>query len=177
MRALKTLMTTAVATAAFAAGSATTAPPTALAAPIYPIPDSDGFYAPPGDLGARANGDVLQSRPVPAAGFLDATAWQIQYRSTNSAGTPIAAGRLCCFRLQFFPGVPRVPVYERHGSNDPVPVGLAQGVAGCYCSAGVPVLFDVIPGADHGAAIAPGAARAFGYLGDRFAGLPAPSNC
>ncbi|MFD4368218.1 hypothetical protein [Rhodococcus sp. NPDC058521] len=36
-------------------------------------------------------------------------------------------------------------------------------------------LFE-LPGADHGTAMA-GAAGASGYLGDRFAGVPAPSNC
>ncbi|WP_255450359.1 lipase family protein [Skermania sp. ID1734] len=79
--------------------------------------------------------------------------------------------------LQLYPGVPRIPIYEWHGSADQVPMALAQNMAGRYCAAGVPVLFDVIPGADHGAATAPGAMRAFGWIGDRFAGMPAPSNC
>lgn len=394
MRALRTLLATAVAGVAITVG----APPSALAAPLYPVPNSDGFYSAPGDLGARANGDVLASRPVPAAGYPGATAWQIKFRSTNSSGAPIAAvttvllpvgggmnrplvsyqpfvnslglqcapshtlfngglqeasalnlllargwavavpdhlgptsaygaaklgGRIvldgiravkrfgpaglggspvgmagysgggmatgfaaalapsyapelpivgaaqggvpvnigqlaldlggspsplfglgfaaamglereypqsvffseslkpegvalrdqianaCTDQiisaganksysqvangplqanagttavlhensLELYPGVPRTPIYEWGGSADQVPVGLAQGMAGRYCDAGVPVLFDVIPGADHGAAIAPGSARAFGWLGDRFAGLPAPSNC
>ncbi|MCM6776352.1 lipase family protein [Nocardia sp. CDC159] len=78
---------------------------------------------------------------------------------------------------EIYPGVPRAPVYQWAGGNDEVNPWLARDVAGRYCAAGDPVLFEIIPGADHGTAIAPGAARAFGYLGDRFANLPAPSNC
>ncbi|WP_083905861.1 lipase family protein [Nocardia transvalensis] len=79
--------------------------------------------------------------------------------------------------LETYPGVPRVPVYQWAGGNDVVNPWLARDVAGRYCAAGTPVQFDIIPGADHGAAIAPGSVNAFAYLGDRFAGLPAPSNC
>ncbi|MBD0323282.1 MAG: lipase [Aldersonia sp.] len=79
--------------------------------------------------------------------------------------------------LQLYPGVPRTPIYAWHGSADQVPLDLVRQTTGRYCAAGVPVLLDVIPGADHGAAIPPGSARAFGYLGDRFAGVPAPTNC
>jgi hypothetical protein len=39
------------------------------------------------------------------------------------------------------------------------------------------VLFELIPGADHNTAIAQGAPQAYTYLADRFAGVPAPSNC
>ncbi|WP_324194305.1 lipase family protein [Nocardia blacklockiae] len=79
--------------------------------------------------------------------------------------------------LEIFTGVPRTPVYQWHGGADVVNPWLARDVAGRYCAAGTPVQFDIIPGADHTAAIAPGSANAFGYLADRFAGLPAPSNC
>lgn len=79
--------------------------------------------------------------------------------------------------LEIYPGVPRVPVYEWHGGNDQVPLDLALGTAGRYCAAGTPVQFDIIPGTDHATAILPGAINAYGYLADRFAGRPAPSNC
>ncbi|MFX0575312.1 lipase family protein [Nocardia nepalensis] len=79
--------------------------------------------------------------------------------------------------LETYPGVPRAPLYEWHGANDEVDPWLARQVTGRYCAAGTPVLFDVIPGADHNAAIFLGAPLAFNYLSDRFAGLPAPSNC
>ncbi|MFD0363501.1 lipase family protein [Nocardia sp. GCM10030253] len=79
--------------------------------------------------------------------------------------------------LETFAGVPRAPLYQWHGAADEVSPQLAQEVAGRYCHSGTPVLFELIHGADHGSAIAPGAARAYGYLADRFAGIPAPSNC
>ncbi|WP_084510352.1 lipase family protein [Nocardia lijiangensis] len=79
--------------------------------------------------------------------------------------------------LETFPAVPRAPVYQWHGENDDVDLDLVREVTVRYCRAGTPVQFDVIPGADHGAASIQGAPRAFGYLSDRFAGLPAPSNC
>ncbi|MCP2297034.1 Secretory lipase [Nocardia amikacinitolerans] len=79
--------------------------------------------------------------------------------------------------LETFPGVPRVPLYEWHGEADEVDPDLVRAVAGRYCQAGTPVQLDILPGVDHGGAITHGAPRAFGYLSDRFAGLPAPSNC
>lgn len=79
--------------------------------------------------------------------------------------------------LEIYPGVPRVPMYEWHGGNDQVPLDLALNTAGRYCAAGTPVQFDIIPGADHGTAIFPGAVKAVSYLSDRFAGVPPPSNC
>lgn len=79
--------------------------------------------------------------------------------------------------LEIYPGVPRAPIYEWHGANDQVDPWLAREVVGRYCRAGTPVLFDLIPGTDHNAAIFAGAPQAFNYLSDRFAGLPAPSNC
>ncbi|WP_433576266.1 lipase family protein [Nocardia brasiliensis] len=79
--------------------------------------------------------------------------------------------------IEIYPGVPRTPIYEWHGANDQVSPQLVRDVLGRYCAAGVPVLLNMVPGADHGTAIAAGAPQAFTYLGDRFAGLPAPSNC
>ncbi len=79
--------------------------------------------------------------------------------------------------LEIVPELIHAPLYEWHGSNDQVPLGLAQYTAGRYCAAGTPVQFDIIPGADHGTAMFPGASNAIGYLSDRFAGIPAPSNC
>ncbi len=79
--------------------------------------------------------------------------------------------------IEIYPGVPRTPIYEWHGGSDQVSPQLVREVAGRYCAEGVRVQLDIIPGADHGTAIAPGSVNAFNYLGDRFAGLPAPSNC
>ncbi|ANS29449.1 lipase [Rhodococcus opacus] len=385
---------------AVAVGAALLAPPAAQAAPVYPFADPDPFYGAPADVGARADGDVLASRPVAATGFPTADAWQVKYKSTNSAGAPIAAvttvlvprgtpanrplvsyqpfvnalglecapshqlfnggiqegpalnallargwavavpdhlgptsaygaaklgGRLVldgvraaqrlpeaglggspvglagysggamatnwaaalaptyapelnivgaaqggtpvnigeladrlgttrsqAFGLGFaaaiglereyptrsplgdglngagldlrtqmsnmctdsilgagagkslpdltngpgiladpsgrsvmdensvelYPGVPRTPMFVWHGSADPlVAIGPVQNTVARYCSQGARVQFDVVPGADHGTATMLGAGPAFGYLGDRFAGIPAPSNC
>ncbi|EHI42512.1 lipase, partial [Rhodococcus opacus PD630] len=76
---------------AVAVGAALPAPPAAQAAPVYPFADPDPFYGAPADVRARADGDVLASRPVAATGFPTADAWQVKYKSTNSAGAPIAA--------------------------------------------------------------------------------------
>ncbi len=79
--------------------------------------------------------------------------------------------------IQDFDGVPRVPVYQWHGTDDVVSPQAVRDVAGRYCRAGTPVRLDMIPGADHGAAMLAGAPRALDYLADRFAGRPAPSTC
>ncbi|MGV9820747.1 lipase family protein [Nocardia xishanensis] len=79
--------------------------------------------------------------------------------------------------LETFRGIPRAPVYQWHGEADDVDPGSVRTVTARYCRAGTPVQLDIIPRADHDAASIQGAPRAFGYLSDRFAGIPAPSNC
>ncbi|WP_254206738.1 lipase family protein [Nocardia alni] len=79
--------------------------------------------------------------------------------------------------LETYPGIIRAPLYQWAGSSDEVNPRLARHSTGKYCAAGTPVLFEMVPGADHLGAMAPGAAHAFGYLADRFANLPAPNNC
>ncbi|WP_238846901.1 lipase family protein [Nocardia arthritidis] len=78
--------------------------------------------------------------------------------------------------LETFNGVPRVPLYQWHGSADVVSPQLAREVAQRYCRAGTPVLFEMLPGADHGTAML-NAPKGIAYLADRFDGRPAPSNC
>lgn len=57
-----------------------------------PTPIADGFGAPPADLEALQPGDVISSRPMPPPpGFFDIDVWQLKFRSTDSAGDPIAA--------------------------------------------------------------------------------------
>ncbi|MGO4201943.1 lipase family protein [Rhodococcus sp. TAF43] len=79
--------------AAAAAAVALTVTPQAAASPVvYPAALADSFYSSPGDLESRHPGDVLDSRVVPApAGFIDTTAVQLKFRSTNSQGDPITA--------------------------------------------------------------------------------------
>ncbi len=76
-----------------AAAVAVTVAPQATASPVvYPAALADSFYSSPGDLASRAPGDVIESRLVPApAGFIDTTAVQLKFRSTNSQGAPIVA--------------------------------------------------------------------------------------
>ncbi|MFC9440890.1 lipase family protein [Nocardia sp. NPDC057030] len=65
---------------------------TANAQPIWPNPDPDPFYAAPADIGSKANGDVLDSRPMPPLFYFpNASVTLIKFRSTNSQGQPIAA--------------------------------------------------------------------------------------
>ncbi|GGG05822.1 lipase [Rhodococcoides trifolii] len=98
--------------------------------------------------------------------------------TTDFAADPSARAVLAENSLQFYPGVPTAPVYQYHGGADTlVSLDAVQQTVGRYCASGARVQFAVLPGADHGAAILAGAPGAFGYLGDRFAGVPAPTNC
>ncbi|QCQ91127.1 lipase [Rhodococcus sp. SGAir0479] len=66
--------------------------PAAAAAPVYPAAAQDPFYTAPAGLGERSDGDVLAVRPMPAlAAFPNTAVWQLEFRSTNSEGRPIAA--------------------------------------------------------------------------------------
>ncbi|MCP2275933.1 Secretory lipase [Nocardia amikacinitolerans] len=65
---------------------------TATAGPLYPIPDPDPFYAAPANLAAHRPGDVLDVRGLPPLPlFPGATVRQVEFRSTDSHGNPIAA--------------------------------------------------------------------------------------
>ncbi|GGG24393.1 lipase [Rhodococcoides trifolii] len=63
----------------------------ATAAPAPTVPDPDPFYAAPADIADHAPGDVLQSRRADAWMYPNTDVWQLKYRSTNSAGAPVAA--------------------------------------------------------------------------------------
>lgn len=81
-----------VAAAAAAAVALTVAPQVAASPVVYPAALADGFYGSPGDLASRQPGEVIEARVVPApAGFIDTTAVQLKFRSTNSQGDPIVA--------------------------------------------------------------------------------------
>ncbi|MEV6774450.1 lipase family protein [Nocardia sp. NPDC051030] len=52
-----------------------------------PYPDDDPFYAEPVGLSEFGNGAVLNSRPISVLGLpLPVAGWQVQYRTTGSAG-------------------------------------------------------------------------------------------
>ncbi|MGV9675035.1 lipase family protein [Nocardia sp. NPDC003482] len=54
-----------------------------------PFPDDDPFYAAPADLAARPPGTVLGTRPISLLGLsVPVSAWQLRYRTTDSANRP-----------------------------------------------------------------------------------------
>lgn len=59
-----------------------------------PTPQNDPFYTPPSGWDSQAPGTILNSRPVEVASLQpqaqDADAWQLLYRTTDTAGQPMA---------------------------------------------------------------------------------------
>ncbi|MFR9751455.1 lipase family protein [Nocardia sp. 004] len=79
----------------------------AAAQPIYPAPDPDSFYAATAELGRAAPGAVLAVRTMPDLPmFPGTTSTMIKFRSTNSAGTPIAATTTVLTPSNHVPGGP-----------------------------------------------------------------------
>ncbi|ORL80426.1 lipase family protein [Prescottella equi] len=78
-----------LALAAVTAGTLTA--PASGAAPAYPTPYTDPFYAAPADIATKAPGDVLEVRRADTWLVPGNEVWQIKYRSTNSSGDPIPA--------------------------------------------------------------------------------------
>jgi pimeloyl-ACP methyl ester carboxylesterase len=73
---------------------------------------------------------------------------------------------------------PTAPVFLYHGTLDeliPLPVG--QELRASYCDLGVNVRWQTIPLAEHIIGVSVGGPVAMTWLGDRFAGRPATSNC
>lgn len=66
-------------------------PSLAGAQPVPLAADPDPFYAAPPTIGDAEPGDVLASRRADSPSYPNTDIWQIKYRSTNSAGDPIAA--------------------------------------------------------------------------------------
>ncbi|AFT99977.1 lipase family protein [Nocardia brasiliensis] len=82
-------------------------PGTAAAQPLYPLPDPDPFYAAPADLDRAEPGDVLDTRPMPGLlAFPGTTVTMIKFRSTDSAGAPIAATTTVLTPANHVPGGP-----------------------------------------------------------------------
>ncbi len=79
--------------------------------------------------------------------------------------------------LVVYPQAPAAPVFAWHGAGDQLaPFDSTSATMHRWCSSGTRVQFAVLAG-DHGPAAIEGVPGAFGYLSDRFAGVPAPSNC
>ena len=77
-----------------------------------------------------------------------------------------------------FKGVPDAPVYEYHARLDQLaPIRPARLLIDRFCSKGVPVQHVEDRLTEHIGLVALGSFGAMNYLGDRFAGEPAPSTC
>ncbi|MFJ4655844.1 lipase family protein [Nocardia sp. NPDC088792] len=61
----------------------------ASAQPLYPTPDPDPFYHAPAELAGISPGDVIRTRKIDSGPYVGTEAWQIAFRSTNSARNPI----------------------------------------------------------------------------------------
>ncbi|GAB2539222.1 lipase family protein [Nocardia heshunensis] len=80
---------------------------TAGASPLYPTPDPDPFYQASADIAAAAPGDVLAVRAMPSLPiFPGVTVTLVKFRSTNSAGNPIAATTTLLRPASAAPGAP-----------------------------------------------------------------------
>ncbi|WP_329063596.1 lipase family protein [Amycolatopsis sp. NBC_01480] len=72
---------------------------------------------------------------------------------------------------------PTMPVFQYHAALDEiVPLGQARALNRAWCAAGVRAAFTLVPG-DHIAGETAGLPAALAWLGDRFAGRPAPTTC
>lgn len=77
-----------------------------------------------------------------------------------------------------YPGVPTAPVFSWHSSTDPlIPVPAIDQTLDWYCQAGATVQKHNVLAPEHMIAAIEGVGPAMRYLGDRFDGKPAPSNC
>ncbi len=73
---------------------------------------------------------------------------------------------------------PVAPIFNYHSISDElIPIATDDALVAKYCSEGVPVLQYRDPLSGHIVLAVTGAPLAIGYLADRFAGKPAPSNC
>ncbi|MGE7417795.1 lipase family protein [Methylobacterium tarhaniae] len=73
---------------------------------------------------------------------------------------------------------PRVPVFLAQGAADTLVLPrVTQDYRERLCRAGSPVAFDLAPGVGHLSIARDAAPAALDWIGDRFAGEPAPSNC
>lgn len=77
-----------------------------------------------------------------------------------------------------YPGVPTAPVFMWQGTTDELtPYRSVAATAERYCRAGATLMFRGYPIAEHMTNAVVGLPEAFMYLKDRFAGVPAPTNC
>jgi hypothetical protein len=78
----------------------------------------------------------------------------------------------------WFRGTPEAPVYDYHAVFDELaPIGPDRELVARYCAAGVRVQHYEDYTSEHLSLTVSHAFAAMDWLGDRFAGLPAPNNC
>lgn len=78
--------------AAITVCAAVLSPTVSTAAPLYPVSDTDPFYAQTPESASKAPGDPIGVRPMPPlAAFPDTDVWQVKFRTTNSLGKPISS--------------------------------------------------------------------------------------
>lgn len=97
------------------------------------------------------------------------------YTTTNLLATPAWQARLAANKLGA--AAPRAPLYLFHGTHDEIiPLAQARTLRSQYCAAGVKVSWATFVG-EHVSTLITAAPDVLTYLGDRFAGKAAPSNC
>jgi hypothetical protein len=73
---------------------------------------------------------------------------------------------------------PAAPVYLYHGSVDElIPASVGRQLRARWCGLGASVRWQEIPLAEHILGVAVGGPAAMTWLGNRFTGRPAASNC
>ncbi|WP_040776554.1 lipase family protein [Nocardia pneumoniae] len=80
--------------------------------------------------------------------------------------------------LEFYAGVPEIPIFEWHSLDDQqIPVDAMENTLRRWCAAGVRVQTLRVPGVEHLTAAVLGAPVALLWLQARVRGEPAPTNC
>ena len=80
--------------------------------------------------------------------------------------------------VEMYPGVPKAPYFEWHSPTDAlIPVSSIDNTIARYCRAGVNVTEVQVPSNDHLTAAVLGLPQALEWIDQRFAGVPAVSNC
>lgn len=139
----------------------------------YPAVSLERFLNPAGSALLDRVDDACMDEIVRAAAGLATDDVFITPPTEDRAAAPILRDN----SLETFAATPTAPLYLWHGTDDMISAEPVRRTAERYCAAGTPVQLDLLAGADHSAAVLPGALRALDYLEGRFAGTPPPENC
>ncbi|WP_327097757.1 lipase family protein [Nocardia vinacea] len=98
--------------------------------------------------------------------------------STPTAALPEARTVLRENSLEFYGGVPEIPVFEWHSPTDPlIPIEAIDHVDSRWCAAGVQLQTLQVPAFEHLSAAVIGAPGVLPWLNARILGEPAPATC